>query len=487
MYSPPGEVDPIHSSSFWTNCLAMQKVNDFRRSDKLSILEKLVASRNITQDGKEWLVAALDPFHDYNHQIAGYPDADVSQTVVSCYQYEASITAPTNVATTWNAHIFSTPNMQPADAGPVYTESADWSKIIDPAVPLTYKTGPIVARSYLPGFAGGGGVAIPHPVAADYSDAILPPSGNTDLSAGCSRVIGIGFEVHNTTAEIYKQGAVTTYRMPQNYADNQALFTNNAGPPPTSYGTIFGKRMRMPPSSIAEANLLRGTRTWEAKDGVYATVFQSRVNNPLLTMSCEQGLFDPLGSPSGATSIVWGTPLNVGVPAGLPLTYTPAASQFMPFDTTGAFFTGLSPQTVLTLKVRFYVERAPTWNDTNLAPLASPSANYDVAALELYAAAINMLPCAVQVAENAHGDWWRSVLKVLGHVAGPVGSIMNTMVPGAGLVGNALGAMMGQLDISKPISTQATAKSIAQRPRPKSAPTGPKYLEKKKKIKIARK
>ena len=47
-------------------------------------LTSLVDHHQITEDGKEWLTLALDPFHDYNKQVAGYPDADASHTVVSC-------------------------------------------------------------------------------------------------------------------------------------------------------------------------------------------------------------------------------------------------------------------------------------------------------------------------------------------------------------------------------------------------------------------
>jgi len=120
--------------------------------------------------------------------------------------------------------------------------------------------------------------------------------------------------------------------------------------------------------------------------------------------------------------------------------YVPNAQQFTPFDTTGAYFTGLSNATILTIKVKIYVERAPTFSEANLAVLASPSAGYDVNALTLYARCVSELPVAVKVGDNASGDWWRSALSVLSKVAGPVGMALNTIMPGAGGIGLAIQA-----------------------------------------------
>lgn len=428
----------------------------YSRQNKDVFLERLVADRKITVDGKEWLTAALDPFHDYNHQIAGYPDADVSQTTVSCYQYEIPVKNPgVGAADTWDCHIFSTPQMFPT-TNPAYTQTADWSKFTEPVAPVSYPTGPLSIVCATSGTALGWPLVAP----ANFSASCLPAPGTEDLTSGVSRVIAMGFEVHNTTAEIYKQGSVTTYRMPQAKSQNTSLFSNSGA---TSYGVVKGYRFAYPPSTVAQANLLKGTRTWEAKDGVYATCFQSTVQNPLLKMANEHGLFDPTSDP-GQAATVSGTPLYAGLPSSNPTTYVPSANQFMPYDTTGAIFTGLSSQTTLTVKLRVYVERAPTWNEPSLAVLASPSAGYDVLALELYAQAVNMLPAAVKVNENAAGDWWKAVLRVIKHVAGPVGLALSPFVPGAGIVGGAVSSMLGQLDSTKPIAIQAVEKAKEDRP-----------------------
>jgi len=434
----------------------MSYVNVLTRNEKADYLTTLVNQRKLTQDGKEWLVAALDPFHDYSHQISGYPDADVSQTVVSCYQYELNIRAPELLpeANTWDCHIYSLPMANSFSAAPANVESDTWEKITSPSPSADTALGPITVFTAFSGSPLGPSI----PKNTDSRTFCVPEGGVEDLSSGCSRIIAGGFEVHNTTAEIYKQGSVTTYRMPQAGNENQVLYTNADH---SALGTIFGKRFRAPPLTIGQANLLKGTRTWEAKDGVYATLFQSTVTNPLKQVSNLHLLFDPYADP-GLEATVQCTPVTLDSTNAY---VTPKANQAIPFDTTGAFFMGLSSQTTLTLKARFYVERAPTWNEAQLAVLASPSAGYDLIALQLYAQVINMLPPAVMVGENAKGDWWRAIVSVLKHVSGPLGLALSPFVPGAGLVGQLVGNMAGQVDTEKPIGPQVVQQAKRIRPR----------------------
>lgn len=461
MYSPGFvDLDPIHRLVLWTNSLAMQSqsalTNMLRRAETKDFLSGLVKAHKLTSDGKEWLTAALDPFHDYEHQIAGYPDADVSQTVVSCYQYEYAIAQPVGMGGVgnWDCHVCSYPIASSHGTGRVLSELADWSTLVAANPNVVTALGPVVV--YTAPTGSNLGFSIP----AIATVQCIPGDGVEDVSSGCSRVVAGGFEVHNTTAEIYKQGSVTTYRMPQNHGRFQATLVG-----PAQYGTVTGSRVRGPPLTIAQANLLKGTRTWNAKEGVYATLFQSTAHNPLVQMSTDSILIERQSDP-GLPGTVASTPFEFH-DAGPQTPIKQAATQSMPFDTTGAMFTGLSPQTTLTLKVKLFVERAPTWNEPALAVLASPSAGYDLSALQLYAQVINMLPPAVMVGENAKGDWWRAVVSVIKHVAAPLGIALEAFVPGAGLVGGAISSVAGQVDTRRPIASQSVAQAKAARPRQK--------------------
>lgn len=415
--------------------------NNNRRMRKNTI-ESLRDRGALTRDGAEWLTAALDPFHDFEHPLAGYPDATVSQTVMSVYSYDLAVAKPAHVVGTWDAHIFTLPTASQNDFS-LATLDAAW-QVAQTANPATdWRASTLNVYS-----VGAGEKLIPDVTPQQYGGGILPPLGSEDLSMGVSRVVAMGFEVHNTTSDLYKQGAVTTYRMPINNGDFTMCLEKR---PMVSKNLVHGQMFAQPPRTLADALRLKGSRTWEAKDGVYATCMQSSVVNPLTQLTPNTVALVAATDPGVADS-AWVS--EQGAVLGDMLLYVPNPTKTMPFDITGAMFTGLSAETTLNVKLRVYVERAPGWNSPNLAPLASPSAGYDVKALELYAQIINCLPPAVKVDENAFGDWWRSVLSVANHVVGPITDIVSTFVPGARLVGNAAQKVLGQFNTKQNISTQ---------------------------------
>jgi len=230
---------------------------------------------------------------------------------------------------------------------------------------------------------------------------------------------------------------------------------NNTGD--TYAASATGEMWKEPPRTVSDANLLKGTRTWDAAEGVYATCLQNSVHNPLKQLESSQIMYVQSSTP-GASQVVRGSMYTAGVAGSSAVGFPP--NQTMPFDTTGVFLTGLSNQTTLTIKLRVYVERAPTWSEPSLAVQATPSAAYDVRALELYAAACNALPPAVKVGENAKGDWWRMVVNVLKSAAGPIGMALNPFLPGAAIIGGGIQAVAGQLNMSrgKSISKQVSQK-----------------------------
>lgn len=399
---------------------------------RFDVLDRLQGSKALTPEGADWLKLALDPFHDFNHQVAGYPDTDGSQTVVSCYQYQMDVAAPAGVAGNWDAHVYNLPIAR-ATLMTAGTVSDTWAQFTAAGAPA------VTAQQSMFNVTTGASGDILQPVTGagpqnEYD--CVPAVGNDDIAGGISRVLGAGFEVTNTTASLNKQGSVTVYRMPQSTHVQTILATNAAG---IESGPVLSERARAPPTALSEINLLKGTRTWDAASGVYVTLAQNRIQNPLVQMSTTALVLQKAGSPGVQANgqLSQTAVLQSNLPP-IPSTIVPIANQTMPFDLSGAYFTGLSNATVLTIKVKVYVERAPTFSEANLAVLASPSAPYDVRALGLYSRCISELPVATKVRDNASGDWWRSVLGVLSKVAGPVGMALNTVMPGAGAMGLAL-------------------------------------------------
>lgn len=457
MNSPPQPEDV--SLTFWTNSLTMQKRNKKPNySNAKDFLQSLADNKKITQEGKEWLTLALDPFHDYNKQVAGYPDADASQTVVSCYQYQTDVS--TGGSGNWDCHIYSG-CVAKADNLSVFNLAADWKNISEPAptqqntwlhAPLTIEKFATPGHSFTPTIP-----AVVSPVVTT-----LPAPDITDLCAGITRVIGMGFEIHNTTAELHKQGTITCYRMPQMGSQYQIRATNNGA---TFVTPVVGEMRRLRPCSVADANLLKGTRTWNASEGAYCTVLQNSVHNPLKQLESQQLLYNANAS-TGAASTVLASQWDAQGPGAVAPNATSSAfepNQIIPFDTTGVFLTGLSEQTTFTVKLKVYVERAPTWTEPNLAVLASPSAGYDVRALELYAQVVNHLPPGVKVSDNAFGDWWKAVISLIKNAAPTIGIALNSVVPGAGLVGMGVGRLAGVVeDASNKMINTAKGLSISK-------------------------
>lgn len=434
-------------------------------------LDQLVTNHRLTSDGRDWLICALDPFHDLNHQAAGYPDADGSQTIVSCYQYQADISAPAGVAGNWDAHFYTTP-FATSQTMRVGLSTNYWATVTETAAtavqgPLSIITGP------------SGSPLIPvSPAAPNTEFRALPAAGVEDLASGVTRIIGIGYEVTNTTADMYKQGAVTSYRMPQYTSAPGAVVVRNAGG--TQQAQMPTTRWRLPPTSTAEANLLKGTRTWDAAAGVYATAVQNSTQNPLLTVNHTMMIMDDEPMPNAGAGQVLFTPYVTQQtnPSPAVSLCVPNVTQAIPYDTTGSMFTGLSNATTLTVKVKFYVERAPTMAESSLCVLATPSAGLDHVALELYSHAVSQLPVAVTVGENGLGDWFRGVVRVLKDVAGTAVPIISRIVPGASIPGTAVQQILGGMDsilskgknrpsVSASIPRPVPAQQTSNKPKPK--------------------
>jgi len=259
----------------------------------------------------------------------------------------------------------------------------------------------------------------------------------TTAMAGTSRIVGFGIEAVNTTADLYKQGAVTCYRMPQAPSETSIEMTD-AAVGATFIGVRQAVKIRKPPSTAAEALLLGGSTQWAASDGAYVVVPLASIENPLgnsrnrmILLSANDDI--ATGEYVMTNDAALATPANL---PPLPTLLKQYTTKFVPYCNCGIYFTGLSNQSTIRVKVKVYAERAPTQADASLAVLATPSAAYDPKALALYSAIMQRMPIAVPVHMNAAGDWWSAILKTIAAAAPVFGSLF----PG---IGTAVGAAVG--------------------------------------------
>jgi hypothetical protein len=389
-----------------------QRLDTSARGDEL---HRLIANGGLTQDGANWVVAALDPFHDVARVLAGYPDVDSSKTVVSSFSFTKEITF---AAGTWDFHTFSLP-VTATDAAYYVGSAANHRNSLAQVVPTyasTYYTlGPV------------NGITVPSGSPMFPTSAAWNPAGATfaDFSAdigsllnqGFSRVIAAGLEVVNTTSALDQSGSCVCYRMPANATPTTIRVTDATAGNLCDGSTVMNV-IRPPPSSMSEAMLLRGTTEWNNKHGAYMPITQSRIENPLKSTASQPVVF-MTQSGDVASVTVQQKALGGAVTTAPSFWANKTNSQ----DICGMMFTGLNQGTTLRLKYTVLVETAPTFKEYTESSLASPSAEYDPDALKLYAKIVNKMPIATFSSNNANGDWFKAILKTIHSVVRPIAAI----------------------------------------------------------------
>jgi hypothetical protein len=459
----------------------MARRNANTRNELSSILEMAVGRKVISPEGRDWLKMSIDTFHDLQHDLSGYPDSDGSLTVVQKYTSSSNQSAPEGVGDTdtWSMLVF---NMSYVDTS--FTESGLFPNVMDPY--FTDNQGTVFQQEELD-FAGSM-AAGPLVIAKmkDVAGARFFPAGSGTPWTGTaestalralpvgssrkrSRIIGQAFEVHNTTADVYKQGAVTSGMFPQTNTNDVALYEERTEAGAVQCASVMNMlRIVCPPANVEEAMEYPNALKWGAEDGVYAHITFNGVENPMrrpesrvLVMDC----IDAAGPMCMVASFEDHASLG-------PIDQVNSCIQsvFANTNCTFSLFSGLSAQTSLEVVHRCYTEMAPRSCDAFL-PLATPSAPYDVRALQLYAAIVNEIPIACKVHDNASGDFARTVAHVLTGILAKVSPIVGTFLtpivgPEAAAIGAAAGAGLQVVsNLTKKKNKPQTTQRMTQRPR----------------------
>lgn len=439
----------------------MEKKISGANIDQLSQEFRLVGKRlGVTDDGMNFVLQCIDPFHDTRIDLKGLPDGTVGQSVLFDVRQTFTITKPAAVADQWDCNL----TVMPFQAG---SEDAKMQRSLLSAV--------VVGPENL--WNAGGFNALQ--VNADPNiDSRLPASflvynavtagdptfisatstyGRFDLSpfmptSGSSRLISAAFEVHNTTAELEKQGSVIVYRA-ENEAERRAYKVINE-----VNATVREASQLMcaslPPITSEEAQQARGIVD-EAKEGCLVPIIIDQDRNPPSRMAGQEGF---LYIKSGDNSISWVSPGLSSVVLGNKV--GPVFAQCFPLETSGAYFTGLSATTTLTVSVRCVIEHFP-YVGTSLFPLARDAPKADSKALELVAEIQSVMLAGYPVHENSAGDFFKRAL-------GVVKSIYNKAMPIAKLVAPALGPR-GQALIEGAELVEGVAKTLKSKKKNKGS------------------
>jgi len=399
-----------------------------------AVAERILARVGGRAASLDTLKACVDPFHDSEIDPQGWPDLTTSPSCVQIYKASMTITAPTNLPATgtWDCHIFNQPVLQLDGGG---------TNAIVPAAQLIY--GQVAAQnvsaaqySNSVGFSPIGLTAVSFNTASgpptDFS--LVTPSTvapnvvaiqcltlpNT-LVQGATRVFAQGFEVHNTTAQLYKGGSVLCYRMPL----DDDVYHATVGLVPTAAGPISWIETLptpSPPATLSAALQLKGSRQWGAENGSYTVCGLHTQNLPCNGNTFLYPSFYNLGSfDNTATQTTY--QMNT-VTISTQAVFAARSSLWTEFDVSGNWYTGLTPQTTLTINWNVFVERFPSPVNTDLVLLAKQSPEYDVGAMELISAIMRTMPVATFVGDNSTGSWFTDILETGANYVAPLLSAM---------------------------------------------------------------
>lgn len=372
----------------------------------------------LSDEGKDWLVAALDPFHDSQLQhLAGYPDVETSASVVRLVKQSTTVSVDPSITGNWDCLVVQWPWMEQHPFNMTTARSNNQISTSTGIQPL----GGLQVFQIPSGTVGG----------FDLSNPLVISSNAIVLSnlvqQGSTRMIGAGFEIHNTTAEIAKQGAICNFMM-HNVPRDASLFTAEIPVGGTNVITnaFNGTCFRAPPRTTQEALLIPGSNEWAAKDGVYATCRFQGVDNPPYTVDYNLPVLfdtDDFPGPPGTNTSSFFYPaeaMSVGTSA------CPGFKCF-PIHTSGCILTGLSNTTSFRLNSNVFIEAFPGPRQQLDLSIATPSAAFDPRALEIYSHTLGHAPVAVPVGENPLGEWFMDMVGKVGNflsnVPGPVGIV----------------------------------------------------------------
>jgi len=395
--------------------------------------------RNLPKDSVNFFTSAIDPMHDTTISLAGWPDRNIELSVIRKMPQSVELampdgTANPNFATTenWDCHI----NLQPFLNALQFHES-------DRVNNNSYVTsGDTTVIGGLMAYATNHGVDFTYGT-ENGPTGTVPRIGaleiDEEISVGVGRIIGLGIEVINMTAPLYKSGLCYLWRAPEPNNDPETWYqTASSGTTPNIVylqNAFSAQILRHPPRNIAEAQLYTGTASWEAQEGGYMVATFHDFENPARMVSYEQPIiinaqdiedhtYTALGGGTPNETKVWIPDAIAGVDT--PTQFGLPANRIYPLNQMGMIFVGLTKQSALTLRMTYYYESFPSLAQTAILTLARPSTRYDSLVLDLLAKTMRTLPVAVKCKENAEGDWWDRVLQAVQLVAPGI----MAMIPG---------------------------------------------------------
>lgn len=381
-------------------------------------MKALCERMGITPEGRSWLDVCLDPFKDIEQHPVGYPDKQLARSCVQVVHDTLTVVNP-GVDGNWDCNIFLDTLWK---SQPLYQTDSEFG--------LRY-----AATQTSSGFNRGGLIVR---AAAQGTPLTMVTTQNSnckgyvtdvfDSETPC-RLLATGFEVHDTTQELKKQGAVVVYRVSDDNSPNIFVCAENSSTQ-TVGASGAGTRLPEPPTTQGEAIDLPLSQEWLAKDGVYVVPVLNTTTNPPSQPSFLGTVSQDSTNP--ASFNVW---FNKIIANGVTRTIHTDNLE-SPFCLSGAFFTGLDKDAVLVVNLCYYIEQFPAYNSP-LHRLTKKGCPLDNEAIEFYTKIARVMPVGVPVNDNFLGSFIAGIANIARTVAPYVGTALR--------VGGALANVMGNM------------------------------------------
>lgn len=352
----------------------------------------LMQPKTIPPRTMDYISMVTDPYHDRNLRVTGFPDGRTMMSAIKRYALQVSLTCPFTLTegTSWSFHIFTTPLHFVTPFFPCQL-TGNIIPNLHNASPTQY-VGPV---NVLYTHRDGSGAVL----ATKFSPLGPQPHVAADNGRDAVRTVSLAFELHNTTASLYKSGALTTYRL--NDEGTRADYYRSDGATPPNYQSYTFTHLTTIPKDLADANSLPNARTWEAGKGIYS------VSLPMVANDYSSQLFQNVGISTGRSGDTRDY-LLYAKEARL----DSGSASWSPMSCTGVMSSAyMNTEQTFTLDLRQVLEFAPSPKSYNL-PYATTSPECDLLFLKLYKRMINTIEPGVPVNFNSAGEWFRRILSI---------------------------------------------------------------------------
>jgi len=400
-----------------------------------SSLASLVEDQAMPESSAHWLINSVNPFPDYAQRAVGIPCRGLSDSVVKTVQKTLRLTKPNfpdlPPSTLWDVLILT----MPFDSAGTLVLPAD--TVLFGQVTFQYD---LVNNNVSRGIdnsrlgvimcfacpAGANPIPWSNSFAINATYVSSISLGDAWAEAGACRIVALGFEVDNVTPALYRGGNVFTFR--QEMSEPTDTYAAIEGLDGATFEAVMVKSWANVPADPDEVYRIPGSHQWNAELGCYVVATFNTAKDRL-----ERGNSGKVGYCISEKSPPTRTVANT-----LKCGYDPPLHSEAVYEThldmSGAYFTGLAPESVLIVTLKSTIEIIPDVGD-DLIDFLQPTTPFDPKVDMAYELMKAALPPGVPKRDNDAGDFFKGLIDVLEPALSFVFPEFSPLIVGAGELG----------------------------------------------------